>query len=295
MPRIRTIKPEFPQSETVGRLTREARLLFLQLFTLVDDAGRARAAPRMLASLLYPYDDDAAERIEGWLGELARHGLVICYAKAGARFLAITHWREHQKIDRPTPSRLPPPPGDEAAPAREGSRGLATESDQDPDQESDQESDAGSAAAAAQARAFDEFWQAYPRRAGANPREPARRRFGELVAAGVDPAQLIAAAKRLAAEHAANGTSGTRFVPQALTYLGQARFADEAAPEQAPARELDIAEAVKLYARTGHWSRFAGPAPGLNGCRAAPDLLARFGLSPDGRRLTPASPQRDVP
>ena len=48
MPRIRTIKPEFPQSETVGRLTREARLLFLQLFTLVDDAGRARAAPGCL-------------------------------------------------------------------------------------------------------------------------------------------------------------------------------------------------------------------------------------------------------
>ena len=43
MPRIRTIKPEFPQSETIGRLSRDARLLFLQLFTLVDDAGRARA------------------------------------------------------------------------------------------------------------------------------------------------------------------------------------------------------------------------------------------------------------
>ena len=56
MPRIRTIKPEFPQSESVGRLSREARLLFLLLFTLVDDAGRSRAASRMLASVLYPYD-----------------------------------------------------------------------------------------------------------------------------------------------------------------------------------------------------------------------------------------------
>ncbi len=290
MPRIRTIKPEFPQSETIGRLTREARLLFLQLFTLVDDAGRARAAPRMLASLLYPYDDDAAERIDGWLAELGRHGLVVCYAQGGARYLAITHWNEHQKIDRPTPSRLPPPPGEDA---REASRGLATESDQDLDQ--DPESESGSERADACARAFEEFWRAYPRRAGANPREPARRKFSELVAAGVDPALLIAAAKRLAAEHAANGTSATRFVPQAITYLAQGRFADEAAAESAPARTLDIAEAVKLYARTGHWSRFAGPAPGLTGCRATPELLARFNLAPDGRPLNPASPQRECP
>jgi len=287
MPRIRTIKPEFPQSETIGRLSREARLLFLQLFTLVDDAGRARAAPRMLASLLYPYDDDAAEMIDGWLAELARHGLVACYAHDGARYLAITHWSEHQKIDRPTPSRLPAPPCDDAANPREASRALATESDLDP------ESESGSGIGDTPARAFDEFWRAYPRRAGANPREPARRKFLELLRTGVDAGLLIAAAKRLAAEHAANATSGTRFVPQALTFLVQARFADEVAPETAPAAELDIAEAVKLYARTGHWSRFAGPAPGLTGCRAAPELLASFGLAPDGRPLIPASSRRD--
>ncbi|MDR3468823.1 MAG: hypothetical protein P4M07_23075 [Xanthobacteraceae bacterium] len=291
MPRIRTIKPEFPQSETIGRLTREARLLFLQLFTLVDDAGRARAPPRMLASLLYPYDDDAAERIDGWLDELVGRGLVVCYETGGARYLAISHWTEHQKIDRPTPSRLPAPPGDDdAATAREASRGLAA----DLDSESDPESESGSADAVA--RAFDAFWQAYPRRGGANPREPARRKFRALVAEGIDPAAMIAAAKRLAVELAASQTAGTRFVPQALTFLAQHRFADEAAapPSEAPA-ELDVAEAVKLYARTGHWSRFAGPAPGLAGCRAPPDLLARHGLAPDGRPLIPASPQRETP
>ena len=290
MARIRTIKPEFPQSETIGRLSREARLLFLQLFTLVDDAGRARAAPRMLASLLYPYDDDAVERIDGWLDELVGRGLVVCYEAGAARYLAISHWTEHQKIDRPTPSRLPPPPSeDDAAPAREASRGLAA----DLDRESDPESDSDSADAVA--RAFDEFWRAYPRRGGANPREPARRKFAELVAAGTDPAAMIAAAKRLAVELAASNTAGTRFVPQALTFLAQRRFADEAvAPSPEAPAELDIAEAVKLFSRTGHWSRFAGPAPGLAGCRAPPDLLARHGLAPDGRPLNLASPQRET-
>jgi hypothetical protein len=60
MARIRTIKPEFPQSESMGRISRDARLLFVQLWCICDDHGRTRAASRMLASLLFPYDDDAA-------------------------------------------------------------------------------------------------------------------------------------------------------------------------------------------------------------------------------------------
>lgn len=36
MARIRTIKPEFPQSETMGRVSRDARLLFIQLWTVAE-------------------------------------------------------------------------------------------------------------------------------------------------------------------------------------------------------------------------------------------------------------------
>ena len=49
MARIRTIKPEFPQSESMGRVSRDARLLFVQLWCICDDHGRTRAASRMLA------------------------------------------------------------------------------------------------------------------------------------------------------------------------------------------------------------------------------------------------------
>lgn len=58
MGRIRTIKPEFPQSESVGRLSREARLLFLLMLTIADDEGRMRGNGRFIAAQLYPYDDD---------------------------------------------------------------------------------------------------------------------------------------------------------------------------------------------------------------------------------------------
>jgi hypothetical protein len=144
MPRIRTIKPEFPQSETTGKLSREARLLFILLWTVVDDSGRTRAASRMLASLLYPYDDDAPSLIDGWLEELESNDCVIRYTVDDSRYLQITKWLQHQKIDRPSPSRLPSPPRG-LAKAREDSR--VSDADLGPrtlDQDQDQESFQGS-------------------------------------------------------------------------------------------------------------------------------------------------------
>jgi hypothetical protein len=107
MGRIRTIKPEFPQSESIGRLSRDARLLFLQLWTFADDSGRARASSRILASLLYPYDDDAFGLIDSWLSELEREKHIRRYVVEGNSYLEIFNWLKHQKIDKPSASRIP--------------------------------------------------------------------------------------------------------------------------------------------------------------------------------------------
>jgi hypothetical protein len=107
MARIRTLKPEFPQSESMGRVSRDARLLFILIWTLCDDAGRTRAASRMLASLLYPYDDDAPKKIDGWLAELEREGCIVRYQVEGATYLQVCNWLNHQKIDKPSASKIP--------------------------------------------------------------------------------------------------------------------------------------------------------------------------------------------
>ena len=107
MSRIRTIKPEFTQSETIGRLSRDARLLFIQIWTLVDDSGKARASSRDLASDLYPFDDDVKELIDGWLCELCDEGLITLYVVDGSTYLIVNNWLKHQKIDRPSNSKLP--------------------------------------------------------------------------------------------------------------------------------------------------------------------------------------------
>ena len=107
MARIRTIKPEFPHSESMGRVSRDARLLFIMLWTLVDDAGITRGNSRMLASLLFPYDDDAGKLISTWLNELDREGCIVQYAVEGQTYLQICNWLNHQKIDKPSQSKFP--------------------------------------------------------------------------------------------------------------------------------------------------------------------------------------------
>lgn len=110
MGRIRTIKPEFPQSETVGRLSREARLLFLQLFTIADDEGRLRAASKLIATQLYPYDDDAIGLVDIWMAELVKEKMLIVYRADENTYAQVVNWAKHQRVDKKSESKLPPPP-----------------------------------------------------------------------------------------------------------------------------------------------------------------------------------------
>ena len=124
MARIRSIKPEFPQSESMGRISREARLCFIMLWTIADDSGRLRGSSRMLASLLYPYDTDASRLIGKWLTELVSENCIVQYEVEGQHYIEICNWLLHQKIDHPSQSKFPEPPN-----IRESSRNLASESE----------------------------------------------------------------------------------------------------------------------------------------------------------------------
>lgn len=105
--RIRSIKPEFWESESLGRVSREARLLFIGLFSCCDDHGKARASSRLLASRLYPYDEDAFKKLPQWMAELQKEGCVRIYQVAGETYLDLPKWANHQKIDKPSASKFP--------------------------------------------------------------------------------------------------------------------------------------------------------------------------------------------
>jgi hypothetical protein len=115
MARIRTIQPGFPKSPSMGRVSFHARLLFIQLWLVADDAGRLRADLHELARQLYPQDGDVAMALLAWLDELESEGCIERYGSDGSDYLRIVRWHEYQKVDRPTASRLPLSPSEQAA------------------------------------------------------------------------------------------------------------------------------------------------------------------------------------
>jgi hypothetical protein len=117
------------------------------------------------------------------------------------------------------------------------------------------------------------------------------------VKSGLDPGMLIDEVKKFAATETSRGNVGTRFIPKAVTWLNEQRWADHAAVAALQAIGVDpnpeqtLEKAVAFFAKTGIWARGIGNEPGLTGCRASPEMLARYGLGPDGRKLPPSAPQ----
>lgn len=112
MARIRTIKPEFWSSPTIGRVSRDARLLFLGLLNEADDEGRMVYEVKRLAGVLFGFDLAIGPKtIAKWVAQLERVGLVVVYkSEDGGQYLWIVGFREHQRVSHPYPSKLPPPP-----------------------------------------------------------------------------------------------------------------------------------------------------------------------------------------
>lgn len=104
--RIRTLKPYMWEDEKIGQVTRDARLLFIGLITMADDAGRFRAVPTVIVGHVFPYDRDALRKVDKWLDELDAVGLIQLY---GDVYGCILGWEKHQRISHRTPSLLPNP------------------------------------------------------------------------------------------------------------------------------------------------------------------------------------------
>jgi hypothetical protein len=123
MPRIRTLKPECWQDEAFGTVSIEAECLFIGLITQADDYGRLEAGALRARALVWPYKPEIDPvRVEGWLAELEDARLIVRYESEGRSCIALRGWDRNQKVDRPTPSRIPEPPV--LASPREDSRSI---------------------------------------------------------------------------------------------------------------------------------------------------------------------------
>lgn len=109
--RIRTIRPEFYQSESVGSMTWKARLVFINLWSYVEDNGVNLDNPRLFRGQCMPYDDSVLDDIEDAFAELEQCGGIIRYERDGKRLLFVPGFEKWQNIQRPGTCHYLPPDG----------------------------------------------------------------------------------------------------------------------------------------------------------------------------------------
>lgn len=107
MARIRTVKPEFWTDEKVVECSIPARLLFIGLFNYANDMGCLERSPKRIKMQVFPADTIDCEPL---IDELIAHGLLSEYSVNGSCFLHIKGFLKHQKINRPSATKIPLPP-----------------------------------------------------------------------------------------------------------------------------------------------------------------------------------------
>lgn len=119
--RIRSIKPEFWRSDDITELSIEDRLLFIGLWSYVDDNGVGKDKLASIAADLFAGDIEADPhgtfaRVSRGLRNLASVGRISRYTVENSPYLHITNWEKHQRVDRPNKPRYPLPTSDDAEP-----------------------------------------------------------------------------------------------------------------------------------------------------------------------------------
>jgi hypothetical protein len=111
--RQRFIHPSIWDDKKIAKLTFVERLFFIGCFSSADDDGRLIGDPAYLRSIIFKYDDVTLEEVT----RIRNNVLSICknlvlYVVDGEEYLTFIKWKNYQKPKYPTPSKIPPFPGD---------------------------------------------------------------------------------------------------------------------------------------------------------------------------------------
>lgn len=108
--RIRTYKPEFFTDEITGAWPCESQVLFLALLNEADDKGRFVLDPLIIRTRYFPRKPEFD--FAGAFGPIVADGRVVVYEVSGKKYGWVRNFNRHQKINRPSKSRIPECPNE---------------------------------------------------------------------------------------------------------------------------------------------------------------------------------------
>jgi hypothetical protein len=106
MGRIRTIKPEFTQDEELSSLPAETHLFAAGLLCYSDDDGYFNAHHALVKAAIFPLREPSVSPHD-MLNQLAKIGFIRLGTTAdGKHYGRVVKFTEHQRVNRPTPSKI---------------------------------------------------------------------------------------------------------------------------------------------------------------------------------------------
>lgn len=240
MARTRMIKPEFFRSRSLARVSRDARLTFVGLWTEADSAGRGVADPRILKGSIWPIEDDiTADVVAVHLRELEADHIQL-YEVDGECYYVIVNWEKHQSSAYRTGAHQHPPPttsdtsgtlsaivqpassavqsAGETVPINEGKgREVLARIHEQPKPKP------VTPPSAATKNEFEIFWKAYPKRLA---RKDAERAFAKA-RKSAELHEILAAIKPIRRQW--GDPKQRQFIPYPASWLNGERWNDETA------------------------------------------------------------------
>lgn len=106
MARIRTIKPEFWKHEDLSALPESTHMLAAALLNYADDEGYFNANPALVKAECFPLRESSVSAHDS-LKMLSEVGYIeLGEGHDGKRYGRIVKFDEHQRVNRPTPSKI---------------------------------------------------------------------------------------------------------------------------------------------------------------------------------------------
>lgn len=251
--RIRSIKPEFWRSDDIDALDWDTRLVFVGLWSYVDDNGvgiykMSNIVSDLFANDFYRDPNATLNRVSEALKRLESRSMIDLYRVGDREYLYITNWERHQRVNNPNKPRYPLPTSENSEPIEDLSR-SDTGSDETlspgaGEQRSRGTGEQGSSLAQTSGPSvsrFDEFWAIYPRKVG---KQTAVGKYKTAVKRAGDEQTVIDGARRLAADP---NLPEQKYIPHPKTWLERDGWDDEPLPSQKPSQPsaapswLDIA------------------------------------------------------
>lgn len=96
MARKRMISPTIWEDPGFNKLTRDARLLFIGMFSNADDYGYLRGDAGSLKRTVFGFDEVDLKEVQKWKDELGKLRSLHFYSDNGEMFAHFLKWHEYQ-------------------------------------------------------------------------------------------------------------------------------------------------------------------------------------------------------